>query len=149
MTSYVSADLRRLVRSRASHLCEYCLIHEDDTYLGCQVDHIIAEKHSGQTHNQNLAYACTFCNRAKGSNIGSVAPSTGEFVRLFNPRTDQWGDHFRLNDFVIEPRTPIGETTACVLDMNGPERLLERRVLHDIGRYPSLAAAKLLADGSE
>ena len=42
MTSYVRAELRRLVESRARRLCEYCLIHEDDTYLGCQVDHIIA-----------------------------------------------------------------------------------------------------------
>ena len=47
MTSYVDASLRRLVESRANHLCEYCLIHEDDTYLGCQVDHVIAEKHGG------------------------------------------------------------------------------------------------------
>jgi len=37
MPSYVSADLRRLVESRTNHLCEYCLIHEDDTYLGLNV----------------------------------------------------------------------------------------------------------------
>jgi hypothetical protein len=49
MTSYVSVDLRRLVQLRASHLCEYCLIHEGDTYFGCQVDHVIAEKHGAAT----------------------------------------------------------------------------------------------------
>ena len=54
MTSYVSTDLRQLVESRASHLCEYCLIHQDDTYLGCQVDHVIAEKHGGPTTAENL-----------------------------------------------------------------------------------------------
>ena len=63
MTSYVSADLRRLVESRASHICEYCLIHAEDTYLGCQVDHIISEKYGGLTQAENLGYACTFCNR--------------------------------------------------------------------------------------
>ena len=47
MTSYVSADLRRLVEARANRVCKYCLIHEDDTYFGCQVEHIIAEKHGG------------------------------------------------------------------------------------------------------
>lgn len=43
MTSYVSLELRRLVESRAHGVCEYCLIHEDDTYFGCQVEHIISE----------------------------------------------------------------------------------------------------------
>ena len=115
MTRYVRADLRRLVETRANRLCGYCLIHEDDTYLGCQVDHIIAEKHGGATDADNLGYACTFCNRTKGTDIGSIAPSTGEFTRIFNPRTDRWSDHFSLSGVVIEPRTPIGETTARVL----------------------------------
>lgn len=88
MSSYISAELRRLVASRANGSCEYCLIHEDDTYLGCQVDHIISEKHDGATESENLAYACALCNRSKGSDIGSIAASTGELTRLFNPRTD-------------------------------------------------------------
>jgi hypothetical protein len=33
----------------------------------------------------NLTYACMVCNRYKGSNIASVAPS-GDLVPLFNPR---------------------------------------------------------------
>ena len=96
MTSYVPADLRRLVQSRADGLCEYCLIHESDTFLGCQVDHVIAEKHGGSTTAANLCYACTFRNRAKGTDIGSIAPSTGEFTWFFNPRTDRWSEHFSL-----------------------------------------------------
>ena len=43
MTSYVSAELRRLVAARANGVCEYCLIHETDTWLGCQIDHVISE----------------------------------------------------------------------------------------------------------
>jgi 5-methylcytosine-specific restriction endonuclease McrA len=75
MTSYISADLRQLVASRAAHRCEYCLIDEDDTYLGCQVDHIISEKHGGPTLADNLAYACAFCNRAKGSDMVHSRPA--------------------------------------------------------------------------
>jgi hypothetical protein len=146
MTSYVSIDLRRLVESRANHLCEYCLIHENDTYLGCQVDHVVAEKHGGLTDADNLAYACTFCNRAKGPDIGSFAPSTGEFTRFFNPRTDRWAEHFTLNGIIIEPRTPVGEATARILAFNEPERLLEREALQRMGRYPSKAAMERLAD---
>jgi hypothetical protein len=144
MTTYVAADLRRLVESRANHLCEYCLIHEDDTYLGCQVDHVISEKHGGPTDADNLSYACTFCNRAKGTDVGSIAPSTGEFSRFFNPRTDHWADHFSLNGVVIESRTPIGEATVRLLGYNEPERILERKTIRDIGRYPPKEASKLL-----
>lgn len=136
MTSYVSADLRRQVESRARHICEYCLIHESDTFLGCQVDHVIAEKHGGLTSVDNLCYACTFCNRAKGTDIGSIVPNTGEFTRFYNPRTDHWGDHFSLADNTIRPRTPIGEVTAVILGFNRPERLVEREVLQTVGRYP-------------
>ena len=144
MSSYVSADLRRLVASRAGGLCEYCLIHEDDTYLGCQVDHIISEKHGGPTESENLAYACALCNRAKGSDIGSIVSSTGELTRLFNPRIDHWADHFFLAKTVIQPRSPIGEATVRTLAMNDAARLLEREALRETGRYPSAAASRLL-----
>jgi hypothetical protein len=136
MPSYVSADLRRMVMARSKRRCEYCLIHEDDTYLGCQVDHVIAEKHGGPTHIDNLSYACTFCNRAKGTDLGSIASGTGELVRFFNPRTDQWTEHFRLNGVQIEPLTVVGEVTARILGFNTSDRLLERDALRLVGRYP-------------
>ena len=144
MTSYVTAELRRLVESRASGLCEYCLIHQRDTFFGCQVDHVVSEKHGGRTDAQNLAYACAICNRAKGTDIGSVAPSTGEYTRFFNPRSDRWADHFQLDGVVIEPRTPIGEATAKVLGFNETERIVEREALRHIGRYPPGEAAEFV-----
>jgi 5-methylcytosine-specific restriction endonuclease McrA len=62
MSSYISEAFRRLVVARAEGLCEYCLIHEEDTYFGCEVDHIISRKHGGPTEPDNLAFACSFCN---------------------------------------------------------------------------------------
>jgi hypothetical protein len=47
--TYVSIELRRLVAARAKHICEYCRIAEADTFLGCAVDHIVSEKHGGDT----------------------------------------------------------------------------------------------------
>jgi 5-methylcytosine-specific restriction endonuclease McrA len=70
--TYISAELRRLVTSRAGQICEYCFIHEDDTLYGGEVDHIISEKHDGATTEDNLALACFFCNRRKGSDLGSI-----------------------------------------------------------------------------
>jgi hypothetical protein len=138
--TYVSAELRRLVVARAGGLCEYCLIAEEDTFYGCQVDHIISEKHGGPTHEDNLSFACMFCNQAKGSDVGSIHWETGQFVRFFNPRSDRWGDHFTLVGTKIECVTVIGAVTARILGFNTAERLLERQTLQDMNRYPSPAA---------
>lgn len=136
MTSYVTAELRRVVVGRANGLCEYCLIHEADPWLGCQVDHVISEKHRGQTSAENLAYACVYCNRRKGTDLGSIAESTGNLVRFFNPRVDRWSEHFCIEGAFIEPLTEIGEVTIQIFDINSVGRLLERQSLIAIGRFP-------------
>jgi 5-methylcytosine-specific restriction endonuclease McrA len=46
---YISESSRRLVEERADKRCEYCLIYEEDTYIGCEIDHIISIKHGGKT----------------------------------------------------------------------------------------------------
>jgi len=140
--SHIASELRRLVAHRADHLCEYCLIHEEDTFFGCEIDHVVSEKHGGLTREDNLAYACLLCNRYKGSDISSIVPQTGELVRLFNPRTDRWADHFRLDDngIAILSRTNIGAATVRLLRLNDGNRLLERAALRAVARYPVPAA---------
>jgi hypothetical protein len=130
------------VIARAEGICEYCQITEDDTFYGCEVDHVISEKHGGPTEEANLAFACVCCNSAKGSDVGSIEWESGEFIRFFNPRTDRWADHFVLVDCRIEKVTYIGAVTARVLGFNTGERVLERQTLQDLKRYPSAAALK-------
>ena len=62
--------------------------------LPFQIDHIVAEKHGGQTVEDNLALACPHCNRFKGPNIAGLNAESGEAIRLFHPRKDTWSDHF-------------------------------------------------------
>jgi hypothetical protein len=144
MSSYVSAELRRLVRARAHGLCEYCLLHEGVTYLGNAVDHVISEKHGGETTEDNLAFSCQPCNRRKGTDVASVVPGTDAVVRFFNPRRDKWSDHFALVGFEIVGLTPTGEATARILDFNSPNRIEERRALMEQGRFPSEFAAEIM-----
>ncbi|WP_375496473.1 HNH endonuclease [uncultured Nostoc sp.] len=139
---YINAELRRLVASRAEHICEYCLVSEVDRSSGCQVDHIISVKHGGATTADNLCYACIFCNLQKGTDLGSINWQTGELVRFFNPRRDFWGDHFRLDEAVIRHQTDIGEVTARILDFNSDDRIIERQALIASGQYPSVSALK-------
>ena len=139
---YISEELRRLVAERADHICEYCLISEADRSSSYQVDHIISVKHGGSTTLDNLAYACIYCNLQKGTDLGSIVWRTGELVRFFNPRRDFWGEHFRLDEAVIQPLTDIGEVTARIFEFNSDDRLVERQALIAVDRYPSEAALR-------
>lgn len=90
---------------------------------------VIAEKHEGQTNEENLAFTCWRCNRYKGTDLGSFDPQTAEFSLLFNPRTHAWTEHFRLKAFQIIGLTPEGRTTVNLLQLNSQERLAERERL--------------------
>jgi len=121
--SRISAALRREVRERAGKRCEYCLLAESQAFFPHELDHLVALKHGGQTTAANLALACFDCNRFKGSNISSIDPATGDVVGLFNPRTERWAEHFRLEGGQIIPLTAVGRATEKVLRLN-----LETRV---------------------
>ncbi len=135
MSEYASAEQRRLVAERAGFRCEYCRIREADTFFDCQVDHIISLKHGGRTEIENLAYACAFCNRHKGSDIASISHERGALVRFFNPRSDTWRSHFEFDGALIKPLTTMGEVTAKILQFNNGDRVVEREALIAIGRY--------------
>jgi hypothetical protein len=57
----------------------------------------------------------------KGPNLTGLDPDTGELTRLFNPRLDQWVEHFVRDGVAIIPRTAIGRTTVWVLQLNADE----------------------------
>jgi hypothetical protein len=134
--TYIPVGLRRAVYERAGGRCEYCRLHEDDSYMPHEVDHIYAEKHGGETTADNLCLCCVICNRHKGSDLASLDPLTGEVTALFHPRKDKWTDHFRLNGAIIEPLTAQGRVTVHLLQMNKRERLTERQLLIILGRFP-------------
>jgi len=143
MARWISVELRQTIADHANHLCEYCLIAEANTFYGCEVDHIISLKHGGSSELDNLAYACAPCNRAKGSDVGSIS-TTGEFTRFFNPRTDRWAEHFRLERETIVPRTAIGEVTARIFGFNDSARIHEREEMIRFGKYPTEAASHIM-----
>lgn len=101
------------------------------------IDHIIAEKHGGETAAHNLCLSCYWCNSYKGSDISSVDWAYGEaIVGLFNPRKHLWSDHFRLENARIQPLTAIGRVTVFLLRLNADERVKERKLLIALNIYP-------------
>lgn len=127
--THIPAALRRLVVERANNRCEYCLLPADATFFPHEIDHVVAEKHSGKTEAENLAFACWRCNRHKGSDLGSFDPQTQSFSLLFNPRLQVWSEHFTFQEEQIVGLTPEGRTTISLLLLNSEERLAERRSL--------------------
>lgn len=136
MSSRPSAQLRRKVVERADSRCEYCMIHQEDAVSTHQVDHVIAEKHGGKTALENLALSCMTCNLREGSDLSLVDPVSSSIVPLFNPRTQIWQEHFRLDGVRLEGLSAEGRTTVEFLQLNSYERLAERSELAAAGRFP-------------
>lgn len=115
----MTSGQREAVRQRGSARCEYC--HLPDFALEPEdfhVEHIIPRKHGGHDRVENLAWSCMFCNLCKGPNLASFDPDTGDLTRLFNPRSDRWDEHFRLEGARIAGLTSVGRTTSWLLKIN-------------------------------
>lgn len=101
-----------------------------------QIDHIIAEKHGGQTSEANLALCCLPCNLFKGPNIAGIDPESQSLTRIFHPRIGVWHEHFRWDGPRIIGLTPIGRTTVVVLVINEHSRIAIRAALIAEGLFP-------------
>ncbi len=83
---------------------------------------------------ENLAYACPHCNHNKGSDFATIVQD--EIVRLFNPRVDDWIEHFEVVHFKIVARSIIGQASIRIFCFNEPDLLILRQILIEGGRYP-------------
>jgi len=120
----MDAALRAVVWRRAGSRCEYCHLEQEQTpFARFHVEHVVARKHGGPTELANLALACDRCNLHKGSNLAGLDPDTDSLVPLFNPRTQQWDEHFLRAGPRILGRTATGRATVAVLCFNSARRL--------------------------
>ncbi|HEU0011667.1 MAG TPA: HNH endonuclease signature motif containing protein [Verrucomicrobiae bacterium] len=113
----MDARLRATVAERAGNCCEYCRLPARFSRLSHQIDHIIPQQHGGLTEPANLAFACFHCNGHKGPNLTGIDPDTG-VIKLFNPRTERWSEHFRWQGARIVGISAVGRATVAVLAMN-------------------------------
>jgi hypothetical protein len=130
----VAPSTRATVRERAGGKCEYCQLPEGFSHIRHQVDHIYPPRHLGTHALDNLAFACFDCNNGKGTDIATLDADTLERVWLFNPRTQDWNDHFRMVNGQIIGQTPEGRATVRLLEMNSDEQVRIRREVKRGGR---------------
>jgi hypothetical protein len=120
----MDAATREAVRVRAQNRCEYCRIHQDaDPFLTFHVEHIIPRLHGGTDDPNNLALACGYCNRRKGTNLTAFDPLTGDLTELFNPRKQRWMDCFEVVGSKVAGITSVGRATVVLLQMNELRRV--------------------------
>ena len=111
---------RKLIRKRANYLCEYCHSPERISATRFTVDHIVPQSLGGSDEPDNLALACRRCNERRYNFVAGYDPVTKTIVTLFNPRTEQWGQHFSwsIDGKNIIGNTPIGRATVSRFDLN-------------------------------
>jgi hypothetical protein len=126
------------VSQRANHRCEYCQAPEVVFNFPFEVEHIVPSSQQGQNNEVNLALACRSCNLRKGNRTSGTMPTSNTETRFFNPRVDQWADHFRVDaqSGRITGITQVGEVTVEFLAMNSPAQVAARQLWVRLGLFP-------------
>jgi hypothetical protein len=126
----------KLVRQRAGDCCEYCRLPQWSQEAIFHVDDVIPRAAKGPTNLDNLALACVTCSLKKAARTHAKDPQSGESVALFNPRIDDWHEHFRCRRTKYVGRTAVGRATLAALGMNRPAVIKIRRALVKLGSAP-------------
>jgi hypothetical protein len=111
----IPLEIRRLVRERAVHCCEFCGVSEVDTGGTLTIDHFQPASKGGSDQLDNLLYSCMPCNLYKQN----YWPRKQEDIPLWNPRLEPASNHFLLlDDGNLHPLTPVGTFTINRLRLN-------------------------------
>jgi hypothetical protein len=135
--AYISNALRQSVAARAQGLCEYCQTAQT-IVVEMELDHIVPEAAGGATEADNLCLACISCNTFKSAYQTGIDPQTDGEVRLFNPREQQWDEHFRWSEdgSQIIGTTATGRATVARLRMNRSLAVQARQRWVQAGWHP-------------
>jgi len=134
----VPTALRKVVAQRAKNICEYCRCLEEFSPDSFTVDHIQPRQMGGETNAENLAWSCAGCNGRKHTKTRDADPDTDQEVDLFNPRQQEWADHFEWNeDFtLVGSKTSCSRATISALKLNRPGVVNLRQLLLTLGLHP-------------
>lgn len=135
---FIPVESREQIANRARNRCGYCLSPEKITGVPLEIDHIIPLSVGGFSTEDNLWLACCPCNAFKGSQTHALDVVTGQRVRLFNPRKQQWKRHFEWSQdgTRIIGKTACGRATVLALQMNNDLIVDARLSWVSVGWHP-------------
>lgn len=136
----MSENLRQFVRKRAKYHCEYCKRSEEVQGDRFHIEHIVPRSAGGETREDNLCLACDLCNGSKYNFQTGIDPETNDEVPLFNPRIQEWSDHFKISDDYREiiGLTATGRATINRLKINRDYVVRARQGWRGAGWNPPL-----------
>ncbi len=128
------ANIRRLAKNR----CGYCLSHQDYVWDILEIDHIIPLVKGGKDDEQNLWLICSTCNNSKYNKTEAFDLITRQNIPLFNPRLQNWHEHFKWSNDAAEiiGKTPIGRATVTALNLNRERFIKVRKNWFSAGWHP-------------
>ncbi len=135
---YISVEEQEQIISRAASRCEYCQCRADYSAQSFVCEHIIPIAKGGDTTLDNLCYACGGCNGHKYTKTEGIDPTSKIVVALYNPRTQNWPEHFAWSEdyLYVVGLTPTGRATVYALQMNRPGVVNMRTLLLLAGKHP-------------
>lgn len=134
--SKIAEKLKRKIRRQAKNRCGYCLLPQSLNPSLLEIEHLPATANGGTDDEENLWLACRLCNGYKSVQKESVDSETNEKVPLFNPRTDDWNEHFEWENEKINGKTACGRTTVSALKLKNEIILPVRKRWISAGWFP-------------
>jgi len=136
--SRISSKIQAKIRQDAKNYCGYCLLPQEILMGKLEIEHLLPLAEGGTDAEENLWLACRDCNSFKSSKVYVFDDETKQKIKLFNPRTQNWHEHFRFskNKTTIIGKTPCGRATVVALRMNNEQAVRARSRWVEAGWYP-------------
>jgi hypothetical protein len=125
----ISTELRSKVIETAKNRCGYCLSPQEIMPIPLEIEHIMPSTKGGTDDESNLWLACRVCNNFKKDKTEAIDPETKVLVPLFNPRKQNWFQHFQWTEdsLRIIGISPTGRATATLLHLSDNELFINAR----------------------
>lgn len=134
----IKKDLDEIIRRQAKNRCGYCLNPQELIPYKLEIEHILPKVLGGESTEENLWLACRECNAHKAAKTKAIDNLTGKSVKLYNPRTQVWREHFEFSktNSQIIGKTPCGRATVESLQMNNFYQITARSIWVEMNKFP-------------
>lgn len=134
----ISKEFDREIRRQANDRCGYCLNPQELMPFKLEIEHIYPQALGGESVEENLWLACRECNAHKAAKTKAIDRLTGKLVKLFNPRKQDWQEHFEFSqDFSeIIGKTVCGRATVECLQINNIYQTTARLAWTETSKFP-------------
>lgn len=136
--SRISEKLKDKLRRKAKNRCGYCLLPQSLNPTLLEIEHLTPTAKGGTDEEENLWLACRLCNGYKGTQTEVFDSKTNQTIPLYNPRTQNWNEHFKWNNEFIIGKTVCGVATTTALKLNNEIILPVRKKWILAGWFPPI-----------